>query len=229
MERDAALMRRVYALRYEVYCQELGFLPERDYPNQCETDEHDARSLHFCVFNPKQELVGYVRLVQADALHLFPFQRHCPRLFDGTTLPEAAHTLEISRLLVRKNDRKRTDERLAGPPQPCQGFTPAHESRSNAAQILLSLYRQIYTFSLKNGIRYWYAAMERSLARIMSRMNFGFQQLGPPTDYYGLVAPYVANVRETEMLIGQTNQALLAWMRRPELNATPYETAVTAA
>jgi hypothetical protein len=62
----------------------------------------------------------------------------------------------------------------------------------------------------------------------MGRMNFGFQQLGPPTDYYGVVAPYLANIKETERLIGQKNQALLSWMRRPELNGTHHEPAVAA-
>ncbi|MBV5332542.1 hypothetical protein JZU54_03035 [bacterium] len=59
-------------------------------------------------------------------------------------------------------------------------------------------------------------------------MNFGFRQLGPPTDYYGVVAPYLANIRETEFLIGQKNQALLAWMQRPEISAHPNAPAVSS-
>jgi N-acyl amino acid synthase of PEP-CTERM/exosortase system len=226
---DEDVMRLVYQLRYEVYCLEYGFLPATDYPNCGEMDEHDARSLHFCAFNRKKELVGYVRLVQADALQEFPFQNHCKLLFDGTALPEPALALEISRLMVRKNYRRRAGDILAGVRQSFKGLTPEHDHRSNSPQILLSLYRQIYAYSLQNGVRYWYAAMERSLARIMGRMNFGFQQLGPPTDYYGVVAPYLANIRDTERLIGQKNQALLTWMRRPELNDMPYETAALSA
>jgi len=226
---DEEVMRQVYALRYEVYCEEYGFLPAPDYPNRCEMDEHDARSLHFCAFNLKQELVGYVRLIQADAQKEFPFQSHCNLLFEGTALPQASLALEISRLMVRKNYRRRVGDILAGVRQSFRGLTPAHDDRSNSPQILLSLYRQIYKYSLQHGIHYWYAAMERSLARIMTRMNFGFQQLGPPTDYYGVVAPYLATIRDTELLIGQKNQALLTWMRRPELNGHPYEAAVTAA
>jgi len=118
---------------------------------------------------------------------------------------------------------------LAGVRQSFKGLTLVHEERRNSPQILLSLYRQIYSYSLKHGIHYWYAAMERSLARIMDRMNFGFQQLGPPTDYYGVVAPYLANIRDTEILIGKKNQALLNWMRRPEPNGHTHEAAVTTA
>lgn len=88
--------------------------------------------------------------------------------------------------------------------------------RKKSPQILLSLYRQMYAFSLNNGIRYWYAAMERPLARALTRMNFGFRQIGPPTDYYGPVALYLADLRELETLLGERDPALLAWMRRPE-------------
>ncbi|MBP6559893.1 MAG: PEP-CTERM/exosortase system-associated acyltransferase, partial [Burkholderiaceae bacterium] len=88
-----------------------------------------------------------------------------------------------------------------------------HEMRNPSPQILLTLYREMYAYSLQNGIRYWYAAMERSLARILTRMNFGFQQIGPATDYYGPVAPYVADLRVLETKLDQSNPALLAWMR----------------
>jgi N-acyl amino acid synthase of PEP-CTERM/exosortase system len=71
----------------------------------------------------------------------------------------------------------------------------------------------MYAHSLRNGIRYWYAAMERSLARALVRMNFGFRQIGPATNYYGPVAPYVADLREFERRLGECNPALLAWMQ----------------
>jgi N-acyl amino acid synthase of PEP-CTERM/exosortase system len=72
----------------------------------------------------------------------------------------------------------------------------------------------MYAYSLKNEIRYWYAAMERSLARILSRMHFGFQQIGPATDYYGPVAPYVADLRVLEHQLGARNPLLLNWMQK---------------
>lgn len=80
---------------------------------------------------------------------------------------------------------------------------------------MLAMYRQMYVYSVNNNIRYWYAAMERSLARVLSRMNFGFQQIGPFTDYYGPVALYVADLRVLEYQVSQRDPALLAWMRAP--------------
>ena len=115
--------------------------------------------------------------------------------------------------MVRKDYRRRQGER---PPSGAAieevELAYAHEMRNPSPQILLCLYRAMYAYSLKNGIRYWYAAMERSLARILTRMNFGFQQIGPATDYYGPVAPYVADLRVLEQQLGQKNPELLAWM-----------------
>ncbi len=214
--RDDALMRRVFELRFQVYCLECGFLPTANYPDRREVDEHDANSAHFCTFNLRDELAGYVRLVRPDALQTFPFQSHCSTLLEGVTLPDPSEAAEISRLMVRQDYRRRQGDMLAGVTPEIGSAVPEHEMRDNSPQIVLNLYRQMYAYSLKNGIRYWYAAMERSLARVLTRMNFAFRQIGPQTDYYGPVAPYLADLRELEARLGESHPTLLAWMQRPQ-------------
>lgn len=212
--RDEALMRGVFELRFQVYCAECGFLPPVDYPDQRETDEYDPVSAHFCAVNFKNNLVGYVRLVRPNPMGEFPFQSHCHDLFDGIVLPPPAEAAEISRLMVRKDYRRRRGDIVAGVTADGSGAVPEHERRDNSPQILLSMYREMYSFSLENGIRYWYAAMERPLARALTQMDFGFRQIGPQTDYYGPVAPYVADLRELEVRVGENEPDLLVWMRR---------------
>lgn len=73
----------------------------------------------------------------------------------------------------------------------------------------------MYQHSVRAGIRYWYAAMERPLARVLERMGFPFEQVGPETDYFGPVTPYMADLRRLEVLVGGRNPALLAWMQQP--------------
>lgn len=219
-EQDKALFRSIEELRYQVYCEECGFLSANDYPDRRETDEYDAGSAHFAAMNKADQLVGYVRLVFPDALQAFPFQSHCVSVLDNVILPPAEQSAEISRLMVHKTYRRRDGERPpAGmvPPDHQPRPEPAHiqEKRTPSPQILLSLYREMYHYSVKNNIRYWYAAMERSLARLLTRMNFGFQQIGPFTDYYGPVAPYVADLRILEYQVSQRDPALFAWMRAP--------------
>ena len=115
--------------------------------------------------------------------------------------------------MVRKNYRRRHGEQPPSGAAMDEDAAYPHEMRNPSPQILLCLYRAMYLYSLKNGIRYWYAAMERSLARILTRMNFGFQQIGPATDYYGAVAPYVADLRFLEQQLSQKSPDLLHWMR----------------
>lgn len=211
---DGPLYRSVEELRYQVYCEECGFLRPEEYPGGRESDEHDINSAHFAALSQSDELAGYVRLVLPDAIQTFPFQTHCVALLDDVVLPPASLSAEISRLMVRKDYRRRHGEQ---PPSGVSNdkFEAAHvpEMRNPSPQILLSLYREMYAYSLQNDIRYWYAAMERSLARILTRMNFGFLQIGPATDYYGPVAPYVADLRVLERQLAERNPALLAWMR----------------
>lgn len=212
--RDEDLMRAAQALRFQVYCVECGFLEQSDYPMQRESDEHDGNSAHFAAMNLQGEMAGYVRLVLPDAIDTFPFQNHCVSLLDGVILPPANLSAEISRLMVRQDYRRRAGELPPiGFPAVAQGPAASNERRDPSPQILLSMYRRMYAYSVKHGVRYWYAAMERSLARALSRMNFGFQQIGPATDYYGPVAPYVADLRVLEAQLSQHNPALLSWMR----------------
>lgn len=211
-DEDSALLDSAFKLRFEVYCQECGFLPAADYPGGRERDGYDAQSAHFCSFNLAGELVGYVRLVRAGAAQTFPFQNNCQLASPTAARPNAADSAEISRLMVRHDYRRRRHDILSGVSVQPDAATPGHEKRRDTPQILLSLYRQMYVYSLQHGIRHWYAAMEPALARVLTRMDFAFVQVGPQADYYGPVAPYLADLRELESRLGGSNPALMSWL-----------------
>lgn len=212
---DAAL-RDAFALRYSVYCLECGFLDAQAYPDGLETDGDDADSAHFGAYNQSRELVGYVRLVLPDAQDRLPWEAHCQSLREGAALPPRAQSAEISRLMVREDYRRRRGDMLSGVAQPDNGAHAWHDRRSVSPQILLTLYRQMYLYSLAHGIAYWYAAMERSLARSLKRLRFGFHQIGAQADYFGPVAPYLADLRELESQLAASRPELLAWMQGAE-------------
>lgn len=214
--RDNALMQRIFELRFQVYCEERGFLPAANYPDRCEIDEYDASSAHFCAFNLRDELVGYLRLVPADLTQSFPFQSHCSELLEGATLAPPAQAVEVSRLMVRQDYRRRRGDLLAGVTAGAEKPMGSQDMRDRSPQILLSLYRQVYAYSLAHGIDYWYAAMERPLARALIQMNFAFRQIGPASDYYGVVAPYLGNLHELVAHLDKRDPALMAWMRRTD-------------
>lgn len=216
-------LHNVFALRYQVYCKECGFLPAADYPDGKETDEYDAYSLHFSAFHHSGTLAGAVRLVRATPEGLFPFHQHCPSLYAGVELPPAAQAAEISRLVVGKDFRRRLNDTLFGfqaqeSPTVEVGIVQANGQRrtSNHPEIVLGLYREMYQESKRQGITHWYAAMERSLARLLMRYKFSFVPIGPEVDYYGPVTPYLASLADLEEKVSRCNPELFAWFSSPD-------------
>jgi N-acyl amino acid synthase of PEP-CTERM/exosortase system len=215
-EAGGTTMQLAYALRYSVYCKELQFLDAGAYPDELERDAYDAQSAHFCSFNLKHELAGYVRLVSCDGEGRFPWQNYCTDVFEDVVLPSHHESAEISRLMVRSDYRRRRNDLLSGVALPDAPSPDSAERRTNRPQILLTLYRQMYKHSLTHGIRYWHAAMEQLLARSLQLMSFPFKKMGRETDYFGPVAPYLIDLRALEQRLEQANPVFLAWLQQPD-------------
>lgn len=205
------MLTAAFKLRYQVYCVERQYLPAQDFPTGLEQDEHDDHSAHFGVSDLAGDLVGYVRLVHARDGE-YPFKQHCENLYNDAYLPPAVDAVEISRLMVRQDCRRfDTSSLRAATAQQMRDFLDARPTTST--QILLHLYRQMLAYSVDHGIGHWYAAMERSLARSLKSLGVGFKQVGPQTDYFGPVAPYLADLGELESTLREINPVLLEWMQ----------------
>lgn len=233
---DPARLDEAHRLRFGVYCVDCGFLDAAEYPDGRERDIHDQSALHFYAYNHARELVGYVRLVRPTEGGRLPWQLHCLDLLPGVVLPARHESAEVSRLMVRRDYRRRRGDLIHGvntldgaslQPNPSSASgggtrgiaatagdaSRGEERRNRSPQIMLSLYRRMYQQSLPAGIHYWYAAMEKPLARALQAMGFTFQRIGPETDYFGPVAPYLADLRQLEAQLSQRNPALLRWMK----------------
>lgn len=222
---DPILLVEIFRLRYEIYCLECCFLDPANYRDGLEIDKYDQRSFHVASHNHQGKLVGSIRLVLARGDQEFPFEEHCPTFADFT-FPPRERCAEVSRLVVHKGYRRRAGDTLSGvsrefqekgdvrsigqPISDTAGY-PGKERRSNSPQILLGMYREIFHFSRSNGIEYWFAAMERSLARILGQLGLRFTPIGPPSDYYGKVMTYVANLDEMEADLRKANAVLATW------------------
>ena len=211
---DDPLVPSVFALRYRVYCLDRRFLAPSDYPDGLESDAYDRMSTHFCAFDRHDRVVGAVRLVRSSASSPFPFQEHCRDFFDDVSLPPPAQAAEVSRLVIDRHFLRRAGDGPEGIPlgdPPAGAAAEPLERRTNKPEIVLGLYREMYRHSRRTGIRYWYAAMERSLARALMRYQFEFRRIGPETDYFGPVAPYVASLDDLEGRLARENPDLLRW------------------
>lgn len=216
---ESLVLKEIRKLRYEVYCLECEFLQAQDFKEGLETDEYDACSTHFATYAQDRSMVGTVRLVQPDGAQAYPFENHC-KPFDEFSMPARDGAAEISRLVVRKSFRRRRGDSMHGvsqdflekgstasiAPRPASG-----DQRGNSPLLLLGMYREMYRYSRANGIRYWYAAMERSLARSLDKMGFKFVPIGPQVDYYGPVTPYMVDLNDLEKRLQKENKFLAAW------------------
>ena len=200
-------------LRYQVYCLECNFLSPDDYPDGVETDEHDESASHFYAFDHDGVLAGYVRLVKPSLERRFPFQQHCA-VSAGVELPPAESAAEISRLMVRSDYRRRLGDCLSGVTAQQNAAAFSGDRRHQAPAVLLNLYRQMYQHCRSHGIRYWYAAMEKTLSRSLSQLGFGFVPIGPATDYYGPVAPYLGDLRTLEAQVRKRDPELMVWLQQ---------------
>jgi N-acyl amino acid synthase of PEP-CTERM/exosortase system len=221
---ESFILQDMYRLRYEVYCLECGYLkprsdPARQADDGLETDAYDACSIHFAAYTLERTIVGTVRLVQPRAGQPYPFEEHCT-VFDGFAPPARAQAGEISRLVVRKTHRRRRGDSLEGISSDfaqhgtTAGIVPPAgraEKRNNSPLLLLGMYREMYRHSRANGVRYWYAAMERSLARSLEKMGFKFVPIGPQVDYYGPVTPHMVDLNDLDQRLRSENAFLAAW------------------
>jgi len=217
---ESYVLKEIYKLRYEVYCLERHYLEASDFENDQETDEYDDCSIHFAAYTLDKNIVGTVRLVQPHEHQVYPFESHCTP-FPEFVQPARENAAEISRLVVKKTHRRRRGDSMEGISRDFveKGSTKTIQPRStvrrdkrgNSPLLLLGMYREMYRYSRQNGIRYWYAAMERSLARSLEKMGFRFVPIGPQVDYYGPVTPHMADLDELIERLRRENKFLAAW------------------
>jgi N-acyl-L-homoserine lactone synthetase len=180
IDSDPRLMDESYRLRYQVYCIERGFLNAEDYPDRREHDEFDRHSLHLGVVDVEGALLATARLVKTSESGL-PLFRHCQIYARESELyQETTRVAEISRLCVSRELRQR---RVGGVP------------------VAITLYRAIYQASKRNGFTHCLVATEPSLQRLLASLQVPFREVGPRTDYYGPVAPYLVDLSKWDQTI----------------------------
>jgi len=111
---DENELKKVYRLRYKVYCEEWGFEKPEKYPGRLETDEYDKHAVHFAALDETGRTVGTVRLIlfSPDG---FPLEKCCDIDNSGEEV-RGENTAEISRLVISRAYRKRIEDKyIYGP------------------------------------------------------------------------------------------------------------------
>lgn len=100
MVEDAEEKELIYKLRYDIYCEEKGWLDCSNYLKGLENDKYDVNSLQFGAFDVNNTLVGSVRLILPKCNMPIPIEE----TFEITSVPNQKK-VEVSRLVIPKDRR----------------------------------------------------------------------------------------------------------------------------
>jgi len=212
-----ALQEQAFKIRYEVYCEELGYEDPEQFADHLEQDEFDKHSLHYLLRHKEsQEFAACVRLAMVDANKCLPFEYTCgDKLYDETIRPadlEENTSVEISRLAVRSQFRKRSGEQN----RPFTIDTPKAESnerRSNYPLITYGLYMACFAGSLHHHLDNVFVMMEPRLARRLRIVGIPFEQIGLAVEHRGSRAPYKISPSSAQYQLSNDLQQLINNMR----------------
>jgi N-acyl amino acid synthase of PEP-CTERM/exosortase system len=195
--RTRAEIERLQHLRWEVYCREFHYEREEDCPNQREADAFDVSALHvYAEHRSSGQLAGTVRILCADMLEgILPLEQAYSvhdQTLDFSDVPRN-HLIEISRLAVSANFRRRSGEGLS-PIGLNVLMDPDEISIMERSLPLLPLALYLSVAAIVDVRRVHetlgYAMMQPRLVRLLKRFGIQFQQAGPEIEYHGRRAAY---------------------------------------
>ena len=198
------------ALRYAVFCEELKRVPaiNRFFSDvSLESDAYDVYSVHvLCRSLETGAAVGCSRLILPNAKGLSITSRY-------TMHHQAAISSnrigEIGRLAIAKELRRNRGElSSAGLYQPPaqRSHTASVADKQDGPLVAMGLYNEIFKLANKYGLAYCYAAMEPSLARLLTRIGFPFQAVGPlNNEVQPPRQPYSIDVHVTQTVFANRN------------------------
>lgn len=186
-----------FSIRYQVYCEEMGFENKDDFPLEQEFDEYDNNSTHFIVRTRKTgEWVGAMRMVFKNDQPL-PLEKHCTL---NTIINDDVfnRSIEISRLCLVKEIRRRNTD--GDPPlgiaeeddeiKKGGNVISFHGRKHIERSIIWGLFRAAAVHSKKRNIKKWYFLGANALARIICKKGFNMQQIGEPINLNGERLPF---------------------------------------
>ena len=186
-----------YSIRYQVYCEEMGFENKDDFPLEQEFDEYDSHSTHFIVRSRQTgQWVGAMRMVFKNA-QLLPIENHCTlnSIIKNDTFNRS---VEISRLCLVKEIRRRISD--CDPPLGLEkeedeiknghNVISFHGRKQIERSIIWGLIRAGAVYCEQRNIKKWYFFISKALTRILCKKGLNLQQIGDPCNFNGERFPF---------------------------------------
>jgi N-acyl amino acid synthase of PEP-CTERM/exosortase system len=217
---EPSVLDEAFRLRYQVYCVEHDFEDSSHFKDGKESDAYDCRSVHGIVCHRSSGVTAAtVRLVLPDMDNLdapFPVEKNCgdslslvPSPFKRVPRQSIA---EISRFAVSKNFKRRLGEAgsVAGIGPNIEEYVKQYPGGKRVIpHLILGLFAAIVKLSAEQHITHWYAVMDASLLRLLTRYGINFIPIGGLVDYHGLRQPCFGRI--DDVLAGIWNKRFDIW------------------
>ncbi len=198
---------KAYALRYDVFCRENGFIDPARYPDERERDEFDERAVHHLLIHKETgKVAGTVRVLLPDErrpLTSFELQKLC----DHPLLQienRALGLAEISRLCMARDYRRRPRDGHVLPSYYEQEWGDADKPstamrffRRRIPYAPLGLMMAAYETVLGAGLLDVVSSVEPGQFRTMKRIGLSYRVLGPRLNHQGSQQPFIYNLKTT--------------------------------
>lgn len=201
---DTAKGREIhYSIRYQVYCEEMGFENQEDFPEQLEFDDDDARSTHFIVRNKiTKQWVGAMRLIDRGN-GVLPIEQSCQ--VDGEINKNPFETVEMSRLCLIKDVRRGKD---LDPPHGVMDDSSNNLKETDKLKVMpsqnkinrLIFWGLVYAASeycYNNNVQFCYFLTTSILAKVMIRGGMDLISVGEAIQHKGERYPYKIDTIKT--------------------------------
>ncbi len=210
--------RKIFSIRYRVYCDEFKYQPSENYPDKLEIDEFDNHSLHCLITHRKSDIpAGCVRLVPTTGINSssqLPFEKHCAESLDTDFIKELhlerQTVCEISRLAVDGIFRRRTGETLTRFGD-VLNFTD--QEQRTFSLIAVAGFLASTALTELSGRTNVFAMMEPFLPRLLKRSGILFQRAGSNIDYHGIRAPYFIKTQSALDNMDPDLKTLYLWLK----------------
>lgn len=226
-----AQKRKVYSMRYNVYCKEFGYEPIDQFPDELEYDAYDEYSFHCLIIHRKTgAAAACVRIVPAISNNhddQLPFERFCIDNLDTKLVDEwnfkRQTVCEVSRLVVDGAFRKHSGELSIRFGKVITQISQ-HEQQTfkkiNEAVVLASI-----ALTELTGRTNVYAMMGKLLPRLLKRSGICFQRIGEDIDHHGIRAPYFITTHSALDKLRPELLELYQWIKKEIVTVTYKKTA----
>lgn len=190
IEYDDPIMDKIYKFRCKILCGELKYFDIKNYPQKREIDIYDRYAKHYVAYNQNQELIAYTRFI-FHSPYGYPMTEHM-EIDEKYRNLDKYKISEISRVFIKKEYR----------------------GLKNTKIILKTFMNDfIYQEAKRNGIEYFYSALQKNFLLLLLKIKFPFKIIGKIQEYGGKRFPTIMNIKDYEK---QNPEVLDKWRNTHE-------------